>query len=180
MRIRPAAAVLGETLRFREVEETDARFILDLRVDERKGRFLSPTRNDEEKQAAWIRACKHRDEAYFVICDLAGDRLGAVRLYDAVDDSFSWGSWIIRAGAPARTAMESALMVYDYALNTLSFSRSHFDVRKGNASVIHFHLRCGAVVTREDEVDVHFRIDRPAILAFLERYRRYLPSGARV
>ncbi len=75
-----------------------------------------------------------------------GEPIGTVRLYDARQNSFCWGSWILKAGSPKHAAIESALMVYAYAVDHLSSQSAHFDVRKDNEGVWLFmkDLACGA------------------------------------
>lgn len=143
-KIRKAEVVRGETMVFRDACVLDAEFILSLRTNENKSRFLSATRNDLEAQKAWLfQYATANDQAYFII-EFNDEPIGTVRLYDAQQDSFCWGSWILKEGRPRQAAMESALMVYAYAVNHLGFKGSHFDVRKGNERVWQFHERFGA------------------------------------
>jgi len=97
--------------------------------------------------------CRLSGQAYFIIEDRAGDPLGCVRIYDARGDSFCIGSWILRAGAPQRAAIESSLMVYALGIDHLGFRRAHFDVRKRNERVWTFHERCGARRVGETDDD---------------------------
>jgi RimJ/RimL family protein N-acetyltransferase len=180
-RIERAELIAGRRIRFREIAPEDAAFIVALRTAAAKSAYLSPTSPLVERQVKYIEAYRKREgEAYFIIADMAGRELGAVRLYDAVGDSFSWGSWILAADAPSYAAIESALIVYSYAVGRLGFSRSHFTVHKANESVCRFHERFGARKVGEDDVQNHYVIDRGAIEASLERYRRYLPDGIEV
>lgn len=77
------------------------------------------------------------------------------------EDSFCWGSWIIKDSSPSYVAIESALCIYEFAFNTLGFRQSHFDVRKNNVKVVAFHQRCKARIVREDS--------RIIILTFLKK-----------
>lgn len=175
--IRKASQILGKTLMFRDVSLNDAGFILGLRTDEQKSRYLSVTTPDLKQQQEWIqRYLISQDQAYFLIATKDGEPLGTVRLYDAQGDSFCWGSWIIKSGAPVHAAIESALMVYAYALDFLGFSRAHFDVRKANEHVWRFHERFGATRVGESALDYYYRIEPDAIAASRQRYRRYLPE----
>jgi len=179
--IRKACKVIGKTLVFRDVEIGDADFILSLRCDPRKSRYISRTDCDTHKQIKWIEEYGRRiDEAYFVIESKTGDSLGTVRIYDPVGMSFSWGSWMLKCGSPRHAAIESALMVYDYAINYLGFEESHFDVRKGNERVWKFHERFGAVRTGETDLDFFYKISVAEIEASIEKYERYLPGGVEV
>jgi RimJ/RimL family protein N-acetyltransferase len=185
--IRPAARLVGKKLVLREVETGDAGFILSLRLDPKKGAHLSPVDDDVSKQVAWIERYKAGGgQAYFIICTKnpdgsAGERIGTVRLYNAKGDSFSWGSWIIADGAAPDVAMESALIVYQYALDHLGFRNSHFEVNRDNRTVWNFHERLfGARRVGENEVEYFFEQDHDAIRAAMRRYGRFLPDPIEV
>lgn len=176
-RILKASRLSGRTLRLRDVSVHDAKFILSLRVNEHKSKFLSKTANELNQQISWLeRYQSFTDQAYFVIEDISGASLGTVRLYDQVGDSFCWGSWIVKQGAAPVVAIESALMVYSYALNHLGFKSAHFDVRKGNESVWRFHEKFGAIRVAESMTDIYYKISNEAILGSLVRYKKYLLS----
>jgi len=171
--------ITGHRLIFRNAEVSDAQFILSLRVDEKKSRFLSKTDPDVVKQEGWLLGYKSsKGQAYFVIENSAGEKVGTVRMYDAQGQSFCWGSWLIVEGAPSSTAIESALIVYQYGL-LLGFRAAHFDVRKGNKSVWQFHEKFGATRIGETEEDFLYSIGEAEIRESLHRYRKFLPSGIR-
>ena len=173
-------SVTGKQLVFRDAAVGDAEFILSLRTDEQKARYLSATDADLGKQRAWMAAyAGDVSQIYFIIANLAGAPVGTVRLYDQRGDSFCWGSWIKSDAAPSNFGIESALMVYRYALH-LGFRRAHFDVRRENASVRQFHLRLGAVATGEDDDNVYFEMPHEAILQTLAHYKKYLPDGVAI
>ena len=178
--IRKAKRVIGKTLAFRDATPADAAFILLLRTNEKKGRFLGATTPDLDAQQAWLQGyAQATDQAYFII--LYQDQpIGTVRLYDARDHSFCWGSWILKDGSPSQAAMESALMVYAYAVDHLGFTAAHFDVRKGNDRVWKFHERFGAQRTGETEMDYLYTLDLDAIHASRQRYAKFLPAGVSV
>lgn len=177
-RIRKAKTLRGKSLVFRDAAESDAEFILSLRTDSVKSRHLSVTSADIESQRAWLRCyATAEDQAYFIIEKEKGESLGTVRLYDPQDESFCWGSWILAANAPKTAAIESALMVYAYAVDCLGFRSAHFDVRKGNQSVWQFHERFGALRTHEVADEYKYKISLSAIQKSRDRYARYLPNG---
>jgi RimJ/RimL family protein N-acetyltransferase len=179
--IRKARNVYGRSLLMRNAEETDSQFILSLRLDRGKARYLSSTSGDLNRQVEWMRRYAVTEgEAYFVIATLSGEDIGTVRLYDARDSSFCWGSWIIRNGAPQYAAVESALMVYAFAMDHLGFLASHFDVRKANTRVWQFHERFGARRVDESDLDLFFEIDQLTVMDSIRRYKKYLPDGVRV
>jgi len=178
--IQKAVRVTGKTLIFRDANVSDAEFILSLRTDEKKSRYLSATANDIEAQKAWLsRYAVAKDQAYFII-DYKNEPVGTVRLYDAQQGSFCWGSWILKDSRPRHAAMESALMVYAYAVDCLGFNACHFDVRKGNEKVWQFHERFGAVRIGETEIDYFYSLSDKSIQASLSRYANFLPDGVHV
>jgi RimJ/RimL family protein N-acetyltransferase len=180
-KILKAQAVQGRSLIFRDVKESDAEYILKLRTDSQKSRYLSVTEPSLEKQKAWLkRYADQTDQVYFIIETLLGEPLGTVRLYDAQEYSFSWGSWILQEGAPRTAAIESALMVYAYAIDYLKFQSSHFEVRKGNESVWRFHERFGAMRIGETTMDYLYHIEYEQIVEAQKRYKKYLALSVNI
>jgi len=164
----------GKTLTLRDASIDDAEFILSLRVDPEKSRYLSAVSKALEDQRAWLQYYAYaNDQAYFII-ESKREPIGTVRLYDAKGDSFSWGSWILTNRCPKHAAMESALIVYAYALDYLGFQTAHFNVRKGNKRVWLFHERFGASRVRETELDYFYEISRGAIDQSRDRYKKFL------
>lgn len=179
-RIRKALEVKGKTLCFRDATTQDASFVHSLRTDAKKSRYLSPVGQALSEQCHWLeRYSKQSDQAYFII-EFKNQPIGTVRLYDPRGDSFCWGSWILINERPDHAAVESALMVYHFALDHLGFTSAHFDVRKANERVWRFHERFGAQRVSETEQDLFYRLDQPSIRASLHRYRRYLDGGVNV
>jgi RimJ/RimL family protein N-acetyltransferase len=144
--------------RFRHATMEDSEFLLGLRLDPSRNQNISATSGELKSQILWMESYLKRYiqgcEAYFII-EVDGQPEGTLRLYDYLSDqdSFCWGSWIIRPGAPALTAYQSAILVYDLAFGSLKFTRAHFDVRQTNISVWKFHEKMGAKVVREDTQD---------------------------
>jgi len=178
--LQKAARVHGKTLIFRNAAVADAQFILDLRTDPQKGEFLSQTSGQLSVQEDWLRGYESSEgQAYFIIEDMHANRLGTVRLYGAKGDSFCWGSWILANGAPKTAAVESALMVYDYAIYHLGFSGAYFDVRRGNERVWSFHERFGALRVGETPDDYFYEISRASLAQTRQRLLKFLPERTR-
>lgn len=166
----------GKSIFLREVILEDAEFILSLRTNPLKNKHVSITHNDLERQKNFIISyTKNITDYYFIICDLNQRELGTVRIYDIKGDSFCWGSWILSSEAPANAAIESALLLYDFAFYSLHYARSHFDVRKENSRVVSFHKRFGANIVKEDGLNLYFEYTYEAYLAIRQKYSRYLP-----
>jgi len=162
----------------RTVEPKDAEFIYTMIQNETKTKYLSKIDRTVESQKEWIKNYKQREKAknefYFVIESKDGEKLGLVRRYDFQDDSFYWGSWLIKEDAPKRIAIESALQIYEFGFYNLGFEKSYFDVRKENDKVIAFHQRFGAKIVDEDELDYLFNFEKTDCEIIKEKYKRYL------
>lgn len=168
----------GKNINLRAVDIDDAAFILRLRIQNNKSKFLSSVENNIEKQQAWLTSYKSREELgkefYFVIESKEHCPLGLVRIYDLKTQSFCWGSWIIIDDAPRATAIESALMIYEFAFNNLNYPQAHFDVMKGNKKVVNFHLRFGAKIIDEDDLNYYFTYKREDYSLIRKKYARYI------
>ncbi|BCX51234.1 hypothetical protein CTYAZ2_08160 [Comamonas testosteroni] len=158
----------SKTIKIRFVEESDAEFILKLRLDQKYNQFLSSVNADVQAQKKWIQQYKN-DEAdkkqfYFIIERNDGTPCGTVRIYDLKENSFCWGSWILNEDKTRYAALESAFLIYQFGFNELGFESSHFDVRKGNERVISFHKKMGAFKTGEDDLNEYFNITKEAVM----------------
>jgi RimJ/RimL family protein N-acetyltransferase len=157
----------SKTIKMRYVEESDAEFILKLRLDERYNQFLSQVNADLDSQRNWIRTYKkdelNKKQFYFIIERLDGTPCGTVRVYDLIDNSFCWGSWILNEDKTRYSAIESALMVYDFGFNVLNYKKCHFDVMKENSKVISFHEKMGAKKIGSDNENYYFNISKEAV-----------------
>lgn len=180
--ILKARKVVGRTLIFRNVEVADAAFILSLRTNIKKSKFLMPVSPELDRQVAWIEDYEHKtDQAYFIIETNAGTPLGAVRLYDAAGDSFCWGSWVLKDGAPHSAAIESALMVYSYATDHLGFRAAHqLNVCKGHENMCRFHESFGAERVGETESFYVYQISLEGINAIRSKLKMYLAENVTV
>ena len=170
--------IYGKNINMRTVTTEDAEFIYNMRQNQNKTKYLSRVTGTVESQKEWIKNYKQREEEkkefYFVIESKDKRKLGLVRMYDFQDDSFCWGSWLIKEDAPKTTAIESALQIYEFGFYNLGFEKSHFDVRKGNDKVIAFHQRFGAKIVDEDELDYFFNFEKSDYEKMKEKYKRYL------
>ena len=167
-----------KNLNLRTVAIEDAEFIYNMRQNQNKTKYLSKVTGTVESQKEWIKNYKQREdeqkEFYFLIESKDEEKLGLVRMYDFQDESFCWGSWLIKEDAPKTTAIESALQIYEFGFYSLGFEKSHFDVRKGNDKVIAFHQRFGAKIVDEDELDYFFNFEKSDYEIIKEKYKRYL------
>lgn len=171
--------LVGKNIDMRTIETKDADFIFEMRQNEKKTKYLSKIEGTIENQKQWILNYKIREQAskefYFIIESKGRVPLGLIRIYDLKEKSFCWGSWLIKENAPQATAIESALLIYEFGFYTLGFLQSHFDVRKENFKVIAFHQRFGATIINENELDFFFSYDKENYEKIKKKYIKYLP-----
>ncbi len=167
----------GKNINLRNVEVDDSEFILTLRTNSIKNKYISQTEPDLEKQRDYIRQylSKKNEEYYFLIENKSNIQLGTIRIYDITNDSFCWGSWLIKQEAPITTAIESALLIYEYGFYQLKFNNSHFDVRVANSSVVKFHQNMGAQIISTDALNHYFIYTKEKYETIKPKYRRFLP-----
>jgi RimJ/RimL family protein N-acetyltransferase len=170
--------LFGKNINMRTVQVEDAEFIFIMRQNQFKTRYLSKVTGTVESQKEWIKNYKSREEEkeefYFIIESKSKEKLGLVRMYDFKNDSFCWGSWLIKEDAPKSTAIESALQIYEFAFYKLNFNKSHFEVQKGNDKVIAFHQRFGAKIIDENDKEVFFDFQKEDYEIIKQKYKRYL------
>ena len=175
--ITKAKRVVGKNLYLRDICEDDAQFVFDLRTDPVKSRHLSATSGRVEDQVNWICSYKDKkDQAYFIVCDKESKRLGCIRMYDPIDNSYCWGSWLMLDGLGPLVAIESALLVYSYGV-FLDFTEARIDVRQRNESVWKFHEKfSGAELINEDDLDRFYIVKAEKISRMLAKYGEFLTS----
>ena len=168
---------IAKHIEFRLIDEYDAEFILSLRLDPEKNRYISNTDENIDAQKEWIRSYKKREELkkeyYWIIEGERQERFGTIRIYDFKGDSFCCGSWIIKNGVPHYVSIESSLMVLEIGFNRLGFNKSHGEVRKANNSVLGYQLRLGAEITGEDDLNYHLIFTRNKYEELKKKFIRY-------
>lgn len=157
--------------------EDDAKKIIELRGGSKQLEFLSKTSQDVNDQLTWLESYANRNskglEYYFFIVKIDNDeKIGTIRLYDIQEkiNSFCWGSWILNDRKTRTAALESCILLYTFAFEKLGFENSHFDVRKGNDRVINFHLKTGAIITSEDDLNYYFKYNSSSFMKFKNKY----------
>lgn len=169
---------ISKTIQIRLVCESDADFILNLRLDSKYNQFLSAISPDTQAQKNWIRKYKteeaKKNQFYFIIERIDGTPCGTVRIYDLQQNSFCWGSWILNDKKTRYAALESAFLVYQFGFDELGLTQAHFDVRKGNKKVISFHEKMGAEKIGEDDLNEYFRITKTKVLESKQKFIKKL------
>lgn len=162
----------GKYVNLREAEIEDAAFILSLRCNEKKSRFLNKTENDLEKQTAYLKRYKTLDnEWYFIIENKNHDPLGTSRMYDVRGTQYTGGSWLMKDGSLPEETLEGSILARQMAFEKLGFEKDCFDVRKANKKVVRFHKLWGSKIVSENEIDYFFEMTRDI---FMQNKQRFL------
>ncbi len=158
----------------RLIQDADIDFLLDLRLNKNLNKYLNVVDSDKEQQLNWLKNYKLREtmghDYYFVIVDKKLGDIGLVRVYniDYASKSFTWGSWVIKSDRQSKyAALESALLVYEFAFNELNLLLAKFVVDNNNLDVIKFHNRFGA----RYEVNNNFELTKALYIQL--KYNRY-------
>ena len=140
----------GHAFRLRPVEMADAAFILELRTDPHRNRYIHRGAIDLDGQRTWLEQYFERPGDYYFIIDnhATGEPEGTVGIYDLdlADRSAEWGRWIVRAGSLA--ALESAGLIYSVAFDLLELEAVYCRTILENKSALAFQDAFGVERTR--------------------------------
>ena len=169
----------GVRLVLRLIMPADADYVHSLRTDARYNAHLSPVTGSADDQRAWIEQYKHREAAgqeYYYIIERRDDAqvCGTVRLYDILEDCFTWGSWILDENKPAMAALESAVLSFGAGFDYLAADKALFDVRRMNTHATSFYRRFNAVETRHDDTNIYFKLTREQFFKDQADYKKFL------
>ena len=145
----------------RLVSITDAAFILQLRTDPEKGRFLHQDNISVEEETKWIAEHKELEKEgleYIFIYSKNGVPFGMNRIYymDEDDNIYTYGSWVCTPNTATEDVVASALIpryiAFDLLDKSLEYGRigCHVD----NKKVMKFNKMIGMRprATREEEL----------------------------
>lgn len=148
----------------RMIEESDAKFIVNLRTDEKLGQYISETSSNIEDQIGWIKEYKKRErkrcEFYFLFEDTSKKKWGTIRLYNLKEDSFTVGSWICLHGNKNHIAIKSFLYAIKFGFEKLNYKTCLLDVRKKNLRVLFYLKLFKPVLIKEDDLNYFFSMEK--------------------
>lgn len=147
------------------VEPSDASFIIDLRTDTKKSRFISSTNTDLQQQINWINDYKEReskgDEYYFIGIDENLEKFATYRIYNIKSDQAEIGSWVTKPGySKAQNSIKMDIIVKEFVFEVLGFSKLNFQVRRENGSVVRYHNMFDPTILKETDKDFFFMLSK--------------------
>jgi hypothetical protein len=157
-------------IKLRLVEESDADFIIALRTDVSKSKFISSTNIDIEKQKEWIREYKKREkigeEYYFIAIDENDVEFATYRIYNKKKESIEIGSFISKPfyNVPINV-IKVDVILKEFVFISLGYDKLNFEVRKENKSVINYHKKFQPYLEKEDQLNYYFVLAKQSFLA---------------
>ena len=121
-------------IQLKPVEESDADFIIELRTNNQKSRFISATNPDVTQQKEWIKDYKIREKK--------GEEYQKLKKNKQIN------------------IVKLDIMIKEYVFNVLQLENLHFEVRKLNMSVIKYHKKFYPKITSEDELNYYFSLNK--------------------
>ena len=135
-------------VKFRFVNENDARFIIKLRTNPKLTRFIHNTDIDIDKQKEWIRNYKIREKNgtdYYFVVNYKDNPVGLIRIYNIHGKVFTVGSIIMGPDAPIHCALAATILTKEIAFEILDLElEDTFDgVHVDNKQVVKLSLSWG-------------------------------------
>lgn len=157
----------GKTIRLRDANVEDSEFILNLRTDPNKSKYINHTDNDLNKQIEFMKKYKKTDnEWYFIVENLDGMPIGTCSVHKQPELLDAWknknlgiGRWIMSNKATIKNSIESDYIIKKFAFETLYINPLPMIVHKENESVLKFHQKWGArIIGYSDEIK-HYMLE---------------------
>lgn len=152
-------------IQLKPVEEYDAEFIIELRTNEHKSRFISSTNPDVIQQKEWIKNYKKREkqeeEFYFIALDENNEKFATYRIYNFQNNSVEIGSFVSKPNYDKPiNIVKLDILIKEYVFNILKLENLRFEVRKLNESVVKYHRKFHPTITGDDELNYYFSLNK--------------------
>lgn len=135
----------GRNYKIRPVTDQDAAFIVELRNNPLKSKFINKGAQNISEQHTWLSNYYTREgDYYFVVENKATKKNeGLISLYelDTKNLTAEWGRWVIAKGSLA--ALESVFLIYQFAFEILNLSEIYSRTVCDNTKSVSFHDDCG-------------------------------------
>ena len=137
--------VPGFAFGLRPVTLEDAEFIVELRSNPQRARFLHPILPSVEAQRDYLKQYFEREDDYYFVVERHRDNSpeGLIGIYNVglKEQTADVGRWILRPGSLA--PVESYLRIFEAAFDRLRLEQVCTHVIVENRSVVSFHDHCG-------------------------------------
>jgi RimJ/RimL family protein N-acetyltransferase len=145
----------GKCVSLKPVEINDAEFIVALRTQENNAEFINETSSNLNDQIAWmINESQDSSSYYFVILNNCSEPIGTISLYNLKDGCGEFGRWICNGSA--LESLESALLIHQFAFDTLKLREVYTRTLADNQKVVSFHRKFGASVSNNPTFEAEY------------------------
>lgn len=139
-------------LHVRLVREEDAVFIVNLRTNPIKARYISQTSASVDGQREWIKNYKLREQEgndYYFLYIYNGNLAGVNRIYGIEGNHFIHGSWIFSDDVPPYCSLAAGIIAREIAYDTLGLEEEidTAGVHKDNQGVLQYIKALGVEFT---------------------------------
>ena len=139
-----AEEITGKFVIMRNVTESDAKFILSLRCDEKKNKYIHAVDKDIDREIKWIKNQQMKYGDYFyTIVNHRGKLIGNISLYNLNQEKMEaeLGRWV--SDGAAIENLESIVILHEFAFNRLELKRVYTKTLQDNKQVVSFWKRFG-------------------------------------
>lgn len=160
-------------INLRLVETNDASFIVSIRNNEKKSRFISNTSPDIDIQKQWIESYKKREqeqkEYYFIAFDENDEDFATYRIYKIDSGLPEIGSWVSKPNyLNIKNSIKVDIAIKNYVLNELNFDSLQFEVRKENLSVNNYHKLFQPKLVKTDDNNNYYILEKKIFNACIQ------------
>lgn len=163
----------GRYINFREAEVEDSAFILSLRADPKKARFIHKTDNDLQKQMEYMKHYKTlSDEWYYIVESKEGEPLGTQSIYPYPMLHPHWiseqnpskgilgpGRWLMKDGLSPLIGLESDYLIKKLFFEDFNMAIEPMMIHENNTNVLSFHMKWGAKIIGWSEEEKHHLLE---------------------
>jgi len=148
----------GKCVSLKPVEINDAEFIVALRTQESNAEFINKTSSSINDQIAWLeKESQDLSSYYFIILNSFSEPIGTISIYNVKAGSGEFGRWICNGSA--LESLESALLIHQFAFDTLKLTEVYTRTLADNQKVVSFHRKFGASVPESPVFEVEYNKD---------------------
>lgn len=151
----------------RLVEEKDAEFITNIRLDSDLNEYLKRIPSDVESQKDWINQYKVREAQgleYYFIYFVEGEAIGVNRMTNIGSDSWMGASVIFKKDSPPGAAILATLLHYYIGFEFLGKSVHFGEYKRNNTRAKRFNDFFGSELVHEDGENVYIILTKKMYL----------------
>ena len=167
--------IFGKYLNLRIAIESDAEFILDLRLNPELNKFIGKTDPSVEKQREWLtKTYKNENDFMYIIEDKNSNKCGTIALYDIdyVKKRAEWGRLILQKDTLFSIPIEASIQLLNFAFKKMKLVELYGGASNVNKSVVDYH-KTYANVSAVDENFTWFSFDVNCLTKLKNKYRNF-------